>query len=136
MAGMSNFVEEQVLNGYFGAHAISLPATVYIGLSSTAPADDGTNVTEPVGNNYARVAITNIPGEWTDPTGLGQTDNINDIIFNQASGGAWGIMTHVVVYDAASGGNMLWSGALLASKTINDGDQYKFPANQLVASLD
>lgn len=136
MAGLSNFAEDQILEGYFGAAAISLPATLYMALSSTAPADDGTNVSEPVGNNYARKAVSNIPGNWTAPAGTGQTDNVNDVVFNQATGGAWGIMTHLAIFDAPAGGNMLWSGALLAAKTINNGDQYKFPSNQLIAQLD
>ena len=107
MAGLSNFAEDQILEGYFGAAAISLPATLYMALSSTAPADDGTNVSEPVGNNYARKAVSNIPGNWTAPAGTGQTDNVNDVVFNQATGGAWGIMNHLAIFDVPAGGNML-----------------------------
>ena len=136
MSGLSDYAEDQVLQAWFGGQAMTLPSDLYMALSTSAPNDDGTNVNEPVGNNYARAQVSNIPGEWTAPAGAGQTDNINDIVFNQATGGAWGIVTHVAVYDALTGGNMLWSGALLASKVINDGDQFKFPAGTLIASLD
>ena len=33
----------------------AVPETYYIGLSSTAPSDDGTNVTEPATGGYQRV---------------------------------------------------------------------------------
>jgi len=136
MAGMSDFLEDAILNQLFRTSPYVPPATLYIGLSTTNPADDGTNFTEPSGNAYARKDVTREDAQFTAPGGTGETKNVNDVIFAQASGGAWGIVTHFGVFDLLAGGNMLWSGTLLASKVINDGDQFKFPADQLIATLD
>jgi hypothetical protein len=34
----------------------------------------------------------------------------------------WGVVSHFAIYDAATTGNLLFWGALTASKTINNGD--------------
>ena len=38
--------------------------------------------------------------------------------------------------DASTSGNMLIYGALTASKTINNGDQFKFPTSNLTVQFD
>jgi hypothetical protein len=43
-----------VLDWLFRAQALSQPTHVKIGLSTSTPADDGTNITEPSGNNYSQ----------------------------------------------------------------------------------
>jgi len=48
-----------LLDSWFGAVALSVPGTWYASLSTAAPTEAGTNFVEPVGNGYARVAITN-----------------------------------------------------------------------------
>lgn len=61
----------------------------------------------------------------------------NACTFNTASGGALTLstisafgmtatetITHVSVWDASTSGNFLWSSALTASKTVNNGDQF------------
>ena len=45
-------------------------------------------------------------------------------------------MTHFALMDAASGGNMLVHGALIASKSIGSGDTAEFAAGDLDVSLD
>ncbi|MGB2469903.1 MAG: phage tail fiber protein, partial [Flavobacteriales bacterium] len=39
--------------------------------------------------------------------------------------GAWGTITHFGIFDASSSGNLLYHGALTASKTIATGDVLK-----------
>lgn len=133
---MTNYLEDAILNLILGAQAYAAPSTVYIGLSTTTPADDGTNFTEPVGRGYARVGVTNDLTEWPDSAGSGQKSNANNILFPQASGGSWGTLTHAGIFDAVSGGNLLWTGPLSSSQLIGDGDQYQLPADQFVAGLD
>jgi len=45
-------------------------------------------------------------------------------------------VTHVGVYDASSGGNLLAYAALTSSKTIETGDVFRVPAGDLDISLD
>ena len=50
-----DYLENKVLDHVVGKTAYTSP-TVYIGLSSTTPAEDGTSVTEPSAGAYARVS--------------------------------------------------------------------------------
>lgn len=103
-----------------------LPATVYIGLMTAAPNPDGTGVVEPVGNGYARVSRANNTTEWPAAAARVKT-HANDIVFPQATGG-WGIITHVGVFDAASGGALKAYGALDSPRTIAATDIFRFLA--------
>lgn len=83
----------------------------YIGLSSSAPTDAGTNVTEPVSNGYARVQIT----AFTQAAD-GSIENTNDIVF-PVSTGTWfpetRLATHWVLFDGAGANAHLLSAGTL-----------------------
>lgn len=102
-----------------------IPSTYWVGLSTSAPTAAGAGVTEPTSGGYARVAA---PG-FSAPNG-GVVKNSQEIPFPEATG-SWGSLTHVVVYDAGTGGNLLMYCALPAAKTVNSGDQARFAANSL-----
>jgi hypothetical protein len=131
--GFTDFLRNEILDQVWGASDYAEPATLYIGLSTTTPADDGTNVSEPAGSGYARVSVTNNLTEWPAASG-GAKDNANAITFPQATG-AWGTVTHVVIYDASTGGNLLAFGALTTSKSIENGDTAEFAAGDLDITL-
>jgi hypothetical protein len=66
---LSDFYANKTLDAILGsAHSADFPASVWIGLSTTKPNDDGTGITEPaIGTNaYARVAKTNNDTNWPD----------------------------------------------------------------------
>lgn len=131
----SNNLENEVLDHVFGRVAMTLnAATIYIGLSTTTPADDGSNFTEPVGGSYARVAVTNNATEWPSASG-GAKANANDVAFPTASG-AWGTITHFGVFTASSGGTPIATGALAVNKTPTTGDTVKFLAGDIDITLD
>jgi hypothetical protein len=94
--------------------------TGYLALSTTTPTDANTNVTEPVGNGYSRQAIT-----FSAPSDGSSTNS--EITFT-ASGGNWGTITHAVIYDASTSGNMIAWDALSTSRAVNDGDTLTFAA--------
>lgn len=48
----SDYWEDATLNHLFGKAAYTAP-TIYVGLSTTQPAEDGTGVTEPSAGGYA-----------------------------------------------------------------------------------
>ena len=58
---------------------------------------------EVLGGAYARVAVS---GQWAPPTTTDTTYNLNKITFPQSTSD-WGTVLGVVLYDAASGGNIL-----------------------------
>jgi hypothetical protein len=141
MAGMSDYLETAVLNEVFRNTNLTPPAT-YVALYTADPTD-AAGAGEVSGNGYARVQVNRDGATtpfWTAPASNGsggmKVENNDQIDFPTASGGAWGTITHFAIFDASSSGNMLFSGALTASKVIGDGDKLVFPANTLVINLD
>lgn len=93
----------------------------FVGLSSTTPTLAGGNVTEPSGGSYARVATT---GATWGSAASGAIANAAAIVFTQASADwlAGADLTHAVLFDAVSGGNVLAYGALATPKAVLNGD--------------
>ncbi len=90
VAGMSfsEFLGLELLDHVFGAAAYTAPGTVYIALSTTTPTAAGGNFTEPSGNGYARVAVTNNKTNWSTDA-AGALENAVAFAFAQATG-SWG----------------------------------------------
>jgi hypothetical protein len=125
---MSDYLENALLNAVLRNTPYTSPSQVYVALFTSDPTDAGTG-TEVSGGGYARQAVTfNAPSN-------GQVTNASDILFPIATA-SWGTVTHVGIYDAQTGGNLLFSGALTTSKTISANDQLKIAAGSLSISLD
>lgn len=129
MAALSDHAENLLLNWLMTTDSVTRPTAWYVGLYTAAPSDSGGG-TEVSGNGYARQSAT-----WGTASGTGgTTDNEANITFT-ASGGDWGTITHIGIHDAASGGNLLWHGAMSASKTIADGDTLQFNTGNIDLTL-
>jgi hypothetical protein len=131
MGGFSNYWENKILDHIFGKGSYT-PPTIYVGLSTADPTDNGSGLAEPSGNAYARVQTS--ASNWNTASN-GSLDNGSDITFAQATG-SWGTITHFALFDAATAGNMLAHGTLTQSKTIGDSDTARFQAGDLDISLD
>lgn len=107
----------------------ALPGGYYIGLSTTEPAAAGTGATEPLSSaGYARVALTSL-GE---PSG-GAVTNGQAINFAESTA-SWGTVTHFVIYDAETAGNLLMYGALTTPLTVEAGGSVTIKAGALSLS--
>lgn len=94
----------------------ALPTSYYIGLSTSTPNADGTNVSEPPSTyNYARVALDCL----SEPEDGVVTNTLN-IDFPESEGGSWGTVTHFVIYDSLTGGNLLMYGELTTPRVIEN----------------
>lgn len=134
MGSASDYAEAKILDHLVGKTSFTMP-TCYIALSTADPTEDGSGIAEPVATGYARQATAG--GDWNAATvGAGATSNANAISFGPAAGGAWGAITHFAGYDALTVGNMLFHGALSASKTVADGDSIEFAAGDLDITCD
>lgn len=144
MAAMSDYLENKLVDQLFRGQAFAFPANMYVGLLTAPPADGGGG-TEVSGNNYARVTVaaslanfagTQGVGTTTASTGAtGTTSNNGSLTFPTPSAN-WGTVAAFGIYDAASGGNLLFYGNLSINKTINQGDTVTFPAGSLSIQLD
>jgi len=132
----SDFLEDELLDHVFGAAAYSAPATLYIGLSSADPLDDGSGLNEPSGGSYARVAVTNNATNFPAASG-GAKANGTAVTFPTATatwvGGA--DLTHFGVFDADAAGNLLGSAELSLAKPVLDGDTAEFAIGDLAITL-
>lgn len=134
--GLSTSLKNALLDAVFGGVAYTPETDIYIGLSSTTPTVTGTNVTEPSGGAYARVQKVNNPTNFPAASGAVKS-NGTVITFPQATGTwvAGANLTHVVLYDASSGGNFLGYGALTVAKPVMNGDTASFAIAELDVTL-
>lgn len=130
MTVLSDYLEDALADHAFGKASYTQPS-IWIALSTTAPADDGSNVTEPSGNNYSRKSTA--AGDWNTASS-GTTDNAAEIDFADPSG-SWGTVTHFAAYDASTSGNMLFYGTLDEAKAITASNDVSIAAGDISLTL-
>lgn len=130
---LGDIYENRILDAIFGASALSVPANFELALSTTTPTDAGGNVTEPVGNGYARVSFANNGTNWASASG-GSKANAVDHVFPAATG-SWGTITHWVLYDAATADFVMF-GSLSPARSVTGGDTFQFLTGDLIITAD
>jgi hypothetical protein len=128
MAAMSNYLENALINATLRNTSYTSPATVYAALFTSDPTDAGSG-TEVTGGSYTRKAIT-----FAAPSNGVATNSASAVEFDQATAD-WGTVTHFGIYDASTSGNLLYHGALATSKTIQNGDVFKFATSSVSVTL-
>jgi len=141
---LSNYAENKVLDHIFRNNEIAdwTGFDLYLGLATGMSGSDGVGLTElTVGTDaYARQQITDgtagtnsfsAAGAATDGTITTDTQ----ITFPSATGD-WGTVTHIGIWDASSGGNLIAWGALSVNKTITNGDTFIISSGSLEITLD
>jgi len=111
-----DYLENALLDHIFGKATFTAP-TIFVGLSTVDPGDDGTNLAEPSGGSYARVETA--ASDWNSASG-GVITNAEDIVFPTPTGD-WGTMRYAVLFDAASEGNILAVAAITIPETVTLG---------------
>jgi hypothetical protein len=134
MGSFGDYLEDELLDHVFGNAAFTAPGTIHVALSTADPLDDGSGLAEPVGNGYARVAVTNNATNWPAASG-GAKANGTAITFPTATG-SWGTLTHFALLDAGAGGNLLGHGSLTASRVVDSGETAEFAIGDLDITLD
>lgn len=93
----------------------AMPTTYYIGLSTTAPTKEGSNVSEPsIDAGYNRVQLSSL----SEPVD-GVITNNSAINFDESTS-SWGLITHFVIYDSPTveEGNLLMYGELSSPRSV------------------
>ena len=125
MAALSDHAEKLLLDWMMTSGTATRPTAWFVALYTAAPSDAGGG-TEVSGAGYVRQAVAfnaaATPG--------GTTSNTADVSFT-ATGGDYGTVTHLGIFDASSAGNLLWHGILTAPKTVEDGDTITFSAGNI-----
>jgi len=148
----SNYLEEKILQHIFNSNSSHSAWTapvdnaIFISLHSTAgPLDDnsGTATEVPFNGGATDYGYTRGGGSvsalnWTvaESGGTVTAKNNEAIVFPQATNNYPAQITHIGIYDAASGGNLLFHGQLTVAKTVTNGDTFQINANSLVITLE
>ena len=127
MAAMSNYLENKVLDYVLRDQADWAPTSVHLALHTADPTDAGSGA-ECSGGSYARQAITFNAAHAT----AGTIDNSSAEEFTNMPACT---VTHIGIWDAASSGNLLFHGAVSASKTVTSGDTISLAAGSLDITL-
>ena len=123
----TNFLETEILDHVFGGSAYTAPATHYLALYTATPGETGGG-TELSGSAYARQTVAF--------TTAGNTTSNNAAVEFPTATASWGTVTHVGVFDAVTGGNLMAYAPLTTAKTIDSGDVFRIPNADLDITLD
>ena len=134
----TTYLENKILSFIFknNAGSFSTPGdSIYVGLATAVSDAEAGSLTEATFGSYARQQVT--AANWTlasASTNQQTVVNAANIEF-PASSGTSNTVTHAFLVDAASSGNILFVGALDASKTIATGDIFRINAGNLEIEL-
>ena len=126
MSAFSDYLESGILEHTLRGSSLPTPSTIYIALFTTDPTDanSGNEVTD---SGYLRQDAAKggtIESGWTAPTASGDgmmSSNAKLIQFPPIADGTVTV-THYAIFDAQSGGNMLYHAPFTTSKTLEIND--------------
>lgn len=128
----TDYLEARLLDHLLGDPSYSPPGTLYVGLFTTEPTDDGSGGVEASGGSYARIATT--AADWGAASG-GSKANSSALTFPTPSS-SWGTVVAFGLWDALTSGNLLAVGQLATSRLVNVGRPPQFRVGDLLISLD
>lgn len=132
----SDYLEDALLKHIFEGAAYTQP-TIWVGLSTADPLDGGSGLAEPVGDGYTRVRPEDDNGRWqvSESEGVTTASNKGVIEFPEAQD-TWGTITHAVLFDAATDGDLLAVVPVSIPRTIVGGDTVRMGVGSLTVTLD
>ena len=136
----TNYLERRLLHYIFKNDSLSFSSpgdSIYVGLCTAVSAAETGSVTEASFSGYARQQVT--AANWTtigaDSTDTQTAKNTNAIEFPAKADSGNVTITHVIIADASSSGNILFVGELDASKTLAQNDIFRINATNLSIEL-
>lgn len=132
MSAFSTYLSQRIIGGTLRGEALTLPAGLFLAQATASFTDDNVTANEIAGAWYARQPAT----AWAAPVGAGNvTSNSNQIQYNAVTGSAV-TNSHWGLYDAITGGNLLYHGAHTTAKVMNVGDVIVVGAGTLQITVD
>ena len=136
----TNYLERRLLHFLFKNNSLSFSSpgeSLYVGLCTAVSAAETGSVTEASFGGYARQQVA--AASWTtigaDSTDTQTAKNTSAIEFPAKTDSGNVTITHVIIADASSSGNILFVGALDASKTLAQNDIFRINATNLSIEL-
>lgn len=133
MSEFSNYLEEVILNTTLRGDAYAAGQTPHVALFTNSPGEDGS------GNEaltsafpaYTRLALT-----FSDPAGTNTTSNSAAVSFAPFDGGTAQEYTHIGIYDALTGGNLLYHTPMNYAKSLTSTDVLSFIAGSITVTIE
>lgn len=137
MSGFSQYIAQAIFDATLKSTRSNMTAApgVFLALHTAAPTD-AAGGNEATFAGYVRVDIASKMTSSvvvSSPESTVRATNTSDILF-PASTGATQTVSHWSIYDSVTAGNMLYSGALTASRSVQSGDVVVVPAG--IVSID
>lgn len=120
---ISNYAENKILDHVTGEAAWTMPTTVYVKLHTGDPGEDATS--------NAATETTRKAASWSAAS---SGSIATDATIEWTNVSTTETYSHWSLWDASSGGNALWTGALSASAAVTAGDTFQITS--LTLSLD
>jgi hypothetical protein len=128
MSNLTDYAEKKLNDHILGITSYTKPTAAYASLHTASPTDTGSHANELTATGYSRVSITASMNATNATSGL--ADNATAIEIGPVTADA-GTVTHAGIEDAATVGNMLLWVQNTASRTLLNGDSFRWAANQL-----
>ena len=128
LGALSSYADSLLSNYLMTSAATTRPTAWYLALHTANPTANGSAGELGTGIGYARQSAT-----FTSTSGV--STNTALITFGPDTTSNWGTIGYLSIFDAVTGGNCLWQGALTSSTTININDKVEIPANGLTLTI-
>lgn len=140
MSKFSNYTENNIIETTLRGAAFPVPSGIHLALFTADPTD--ANITSNEVNDatwpaYDRQDVAGggpIATGWTAAAD-GVSTNAKVITFPANNGAGNVTVTHIGLYDAAVGGNLLYHAPLVSSKTLLPGDVISFSIGALTVTV-
>ena len=140
MSKFSNYTENNIIETTLRGAAFPVPSGIHLALFTADPTD--ANITANEVNTamwpaYVRqdcAAGAAIATGWTAAAD-GVSTNAKVITFPANNGAGNVTVTHIGLYDAAVGGNLMYHAPLVSSKTLLPGDVISFSTGALTVTV-
>lgn len=118
----SNYLADKVNDHLHGVATFTAPSTMYLDAMSVLPTTSGGGTS----TGFGRVALATNSTSWNASSGQ-ITTNAVVIDWGTNTTGMVQTVVGIAVYDASSGGNLLWFGSLTTIRAVNPGEDFSVP---------
>lgn len=128
MSAKTYAYSNRILELFLRNSSVDTPTSVYAGLFTQLPTSLDQAGVEVSGNGYTRALV-----EFA-LLAEGATQNSSETTFPVATGGDWGDIVGVGIFDAVTQGMLLYYGSLSAPRYVYEGDTASFAVGTLAVS--
>ncbi|KQV27840.1 hypothetical protein ASC97_05595 [Rhizobium sp. Root1203] len=135
----STYAAHAILNLFLRGVAVTPPTRVYVSFHTADPGNAGANeVTTGAWPSYVRLDAAQGAAIATgfSAAAAKASANLKELLWAANDGAAPVTVTHFGIWDAATGGNLLFHDALTASKTFQPSDEGVLHASALNVTVD